>query len=908
MEMMQHFPGAELIVWKKNETTTKDYNELLSSSIKLPARCIESTEVQTLDGQYDAILSQNRLPHQFQFKETKLVLVQYSLAKDLTAYNVRWSLADFGLVYGQFSKNIIEGFCQVATIGNPRFDPYFKNALDRDVMTQYSQYLDPNKKTVLYLPTWGDLSSYPRFSKTFVELRQNYNVICKTHHLSGASLEINNRPYCIDHQGKIIDETLYLLAISDVVLSDYSGSIFDALYAKKPVILLRNNEIEESEHHKISSLALEITRHHDIGPVIYDPKLLPETILNILTGKSNHTKVNEKLIQDCFSHEGNSGAMAKEIITTFLKNKNAPTWSHQYLKLTILTLLQDPEQNSKIARFGIMLKKVTKKIIQKGKQRIYWFIEKNIRLFLKVFNKLAPPRTSFIFYSKAYPILKRFNIFAIAHISMLIRTQEVDKIKVLYPGRNFRGLYPKLVLKGFMKGDCTLDLGIHVESWKTLNLEKQINTYHYFECAAAYLGHPLHLMTEVRKNLLEYALQGTIPNQDIPFLIKSGFIQEAENLLNKTEKSPPDLLTYISKLHKDLGPLMELIQLASKNSLLEVENRKTLFEEKSSGTTQRKTLELFIPTSLLFQKTGQEVDKVREKLIFFYKNLASVLKKNKIPTIPLIQFGWYAPWTNPACISLSHHTIGGHSNHYHVKYSSLAGYLGFDKNGFAGWASLANPTSDTLSKIKNLPEQEAHKNWDNLYTSFVKSNTSKYTQKDLTGSKTKLNDKYIFLPLQVVDDMVAKLAHLNCLDLITYLTKKFENSDYKIVIKRHPLCQNNRINQELKRVSRLPHVLISNESIHHLISNASAVITVNSGVGLESLIHLKKVIITGKADYAPACEVIQSIDEFDQFLSREDCFESDSLFIKKFLLYYSTEFLVKNDDFQGLERRLLEIT
>ena len=43
---------------------------------------------------------------------------------------------------------------------------------------------------------------------------------------------------------------------------------------------------------------------------------------------------------------------------------------------------------------------------------------------------------------------------------------------------------------------------------------------------------------------------------------------------------------------------------------------------------------------------------------------------------------------------------------------------------------------------------------------------------------------------------------------------------------------------------------IDNISIHSLIKKSQAVFTVNSGVGIESILHLKKVYTFGFADYA----------------------------------------------------------
>jgi len=43
---------------------------------------------------------------------------------------------------------------------------------------------------------------------------------------------------------------------------------------------------------------------------------------------------------------------------------------------------------------------------------------------------------------------------------------------------------------------------------------------------------------------------------------------------------------------------------------------------------------------------------------------------------------------------------------------------------------------------------------------------------------------------------------------------------------------------------------MSDASVHDLISGANAVFTVNSGVGLEALLHGRPVVVTGECDYS----------------------------------------------------------
>src|SRR5690606_26555140 len=91
---------------------------------------------------------------------------------------------DHGLVYGAYSAAVIGQMCRVSEVGNPRFDPLVEGRLDRDVLERISRKLDPRKPTVVYQPTWGDLSTGTDFSPALAELAEEFNVVAKPHHMT----------------------------------------------------------------------------------------------------------------------------------------------------------------------------------------------------------------------------------------------------------------------------------------------------------------------------------------------------------------------------------------------------------------------------------------------------------------------------------------------------------------------------------------------------------------------------------------------------------------------------------------------------------------------------------------------------------------------------------------------------
>ncbi len=81
-------------------------------------------------------------------------------------------------------------------------------------------------------------------------------------------------------------------------------------------------------------------------------------------------------------------------------------------------------------------------------------------------------------------------------------------------------------------------------------------------------------------------------------------------------------------------------------------------------------------------------------------------------------------------------------------------------------------------------------------------------------------------------------------------------------------------------------------------------ITVNSGVGMESLLHLKTVISTGKSDYSCATTTIKTEEELEQILT---CIpQPDEKLIKRFLYHYKINHLFKANEINKIRSLFLE--
>ena len=91
--------------------------------------------------------------------------------------------------------------------------------------------IDPNKKIILYAPTWRGTLSQPRELdvKQIVRTlsRPGYQVLVKKHHVN-----YENSPFYVPSSIDINE----LMSICDILVTDYSSAVFDWIYFNRPVI------------------------------------------------------------------------------------------------------------------------------------------------------------------------------------------------------------------------------------------------------------------------------------------------------------------------------------------------------------------------------------------------------------------------------------------------------------------------------------------------------------------------------------------------------------------------------------------------------------------------------------------------------------------------------------------------
>jgi ubiquinone/menaquinone biosynthesis C-methylase UbiE len=170
------------------------------------------------------------LPFFFSIECDYIVRYQYGIGK--AAYNFDiWSMSfDYILCQSSYDFKALRNYTQAKLLGNPKF---LKSA----------QKKPSDEFTILYMPTYGELSSLDERFEYICDLAQKYHVRIKLHHMTlyyePERVEMIKKIFknedILTHQDFLSD----LFETTDLVISDTSGAIFDSIQYGVPLVLLK---------------------------------------------------------------------------------------------------------------------------------------------------------------------------------------------------------------------------------------------------------------------------------------------------------------------------------------------------------------------------------------------------------------------------------------------------------------------------------------------------------------------------------------------------------------------------------------------------------------------------------------------------------------------------------------------
>jgi hypothetical protein len=248
-----------------------------------------------------------------------------------------------------------------------------------------------------------------------------------------------------------------------------------------------------------------------------------------------------------------------------------------------------------------------------------------------------------------------------------------------------------------------------------------------------------------------------------------------------------------------------------------------------------------------------------------------------------------------------HTTDTGVPGQMHLKVGSFSEYIILDQRGYSGWSTIASRSLNDIIADVDLDIARTHFKY--LQQTLVETGRSKYAQSDDAAPNV---SKYVFLPMQVTTDAVAQLAYIDGLTLLQHAISWAVDSDYTLVVKRHPKCSSIDVKIALDEAADAGDIVLSNASVHTLINGADAVLTVNSGVGAEALLYSKPVITTGGADYAAATVVARTTEALRHALENLSTHPIKQEEIMAFLWVFTKAYQVSPCDHEALNAHIID--
>lgn len=169
----------------------------------------------------------------FDIKAKYQIKYRYSniSAKPSVVYNPeKYVKYDCVLCSGNYDSNYLNAYTKTYKTGNMKYINFKKKKNKKT-----------KKKTLLYLPTYGDGCSIDDIYEELKEIKKEYYIIAKIHHgttfLKNEYERIEKIKINVDEFYDCHKDLNELLEITDIVLTDNSGSIFEAIYTEIPVAI-----------------------------------------------------------------------------------------------------------------------------------------------------------------------------------------------------------------------------------------------------------------------------------------------------------------------------------------------------------------------------------------------------------------------------------------------------------------------------------------------------------------------------------------------------------------------------------------------------------------------------------------------------------------------------------------------
>lgn len=289
---------------------------------------VDESSLSVIDQQVDVIFVMTPKHLNARFRHARTVVVQYGMAKEYYNYGLWRTSADLNMMYGPYSTKMVEGHAVARSVGNLRLDGY-----------------TPSKtggEGLLYLPTYGELSTLERFAGLLPQLNSAIPISIKLHHASEFAnadvierLKDNPRITLLDGYTDTLDH----ISGADIVLSDYSGAIFDAIFLDRPVALFQPGYTQSVK--RTDDRSIEISCGSKLGEVLdSDDSLI--TFFDRLASEGYNLVNAHMNPSDFLSNKGKAVPAALELLEQLINDEVERTIVQESIGSTYAKLASRP--------------------------------------------------------------------------------------------------------------------------------------------------------------------------------------------------------------------------------------------------------------------------------------------------------------------------------------------------------------------------------------------------------------------------------------------------------------------------------------------------------------------------------------------------------------------------------------
>ena len=246
--------------------------------------------------------------------------VGFGLEKESFNYSYWNVFYDTILNYGEYDYQRTNIYNAGKIVGNPKFDKWFNNQIDAELILSSLESFDCSRKTILYAPTYGVHSSIDQWLDELSQLQNEYNVIVKLHHgTTYLESESYRRQRILSEFQNVRDDTtntLELMKVADLIITDTSGMIFDSLLAGKKTVILNTDTSEKYKRFNSSAILLR-----QIVPSWNFGCNLQESIKSIFDEEVAENGMVQSFLDNFFAfRDGKSSMRAAEAIIETIQN------------------------------------------------------------------------------------------------------------------------------------------------------------------------------------------------------------------------------------------------------------------------------------------------------------------------------------------------------------------------------------------------------------------------------------------------------------------------------------------------------------------------------------------------------------------------------------------------------------